>query len=60
MVYGNLTVYPTGDKATALMRLTGRKTVNRADSEALRDLGIEMEFVPDPQATAGQWVGGAQ
>ena len=39
-VYGQTLYYPTGAKAAAVQRLTGRKTLTDSDVQALKELGF--------------------
>jgi hypothetical protein len=47
-VYGRQTIYPVGPEAGLLTALTKKKTLDLADVRHLQDLGLEVEFVPDP------------
>lgn len=49
-VYGRQTIYPVGGMAKPLEVLTRRKTIDHRDLDALVDLGIEIEWVKDPQS----------
>lgn len=40
-VYGNELIYPV-DHARDIERLTGKKTINNSDIEALKNLGVEI------------------
>ena len=41
-VYGNETVYPVGDKAPAILALTGTKTLTKGHITALKAMGFEI------------------
>lgn len=49
-VYGVQKVYPANAAAQVAAQLVGAKTFNGAQLELLRDLGIRVEQVQDPQA----------
>jgi len=58
--YGQSAIYPAGPLATAISRLTGRKTLLKSDISALRDLGFEFQLIADPQSAAASLIGGAR
>lgn len=47
-VYGRQSIYPTGQLAPYLQRLTRKTTIDHRDLDALTELGIEIEWVKDP------------
>ena len=47
--YGQTAIYATGPIAEPIARLTGRKTLTKADIQALQNLGFEFEWVLNPQ-----------
>lgn len=49
-VYGQQLIYPVGDGADAVCRLTHKKTLDEYDIAALKDLGHETAQVPDPKS----------
>ena len=55
-VYGKPQIYPCGDCARLVNNLTGKKTVDQKDIDALTGLGVDCEFVSNPEyaQTAGQ------
>ena len=49
-VYGNVHIYCFDEKqATALLILTGKKTISRADITALKILGLDVELTELPK-----------
>ena len=47
-VYGRRSIYPTGDLAAHVKRLTRKTTIDHRDLDALTELGIDIEWVKDP------------
>jgi hypothetical protein len=47
-VYGRRNIYPTGDLAPYVQRLTRRSTIDHRDLDALTELGLVIEWVKDP------------
>lgn len=47
-VYGRRSIYPTGHLAPYLQRLTRKTTIDHRDLDALTELGIDIEWVKDP------------
>ena len=43
--YGNEAIYVVSSHSSAISQLTGKKTISRADIQALRDLGLMIEHV---------------
>ena len=43
--YGNEAIYVVSSHASAIRTLTGKKTISRADIQALQDLGLMIETV---------------
>lgn len=41
--YGNEAIYVVSSHASAIRTLTGKKTISRADIQALQDLGLMVE-----------------
>jgi len=41
--YGNEAIYIVSSHASAVSQLTGKKTISRADIQALQDLGLMVE-----------------
>lgn len=50
-VYGKQTIYPTGQHAGSIERLTRRKTLTMSELQTLQALGHKVEFVHDPAST---------
>lgn len=48
-VYGKTLVYPSPDCATVVFALTGSRTLSNIQLNALSQLGLTVEEVPDPQ-----------
>jgi len=44
-VYGRRNIYPTGDLAPYVQRLTRRSTIDHRDLDALTELGLVIEWV---------------
>jgi|688.fasta_scaffold313485_5 hypothetical protein len=47
-VYGRQSIYPTGHLGPYVQRLTGKTTIDHRDLDALTELGIDIEWVKDP------------
>jgi hypothetical protein len=45
-VYGQDRIYPVCDKAKALTKLTGNKTLSKADIETIKSIGFSVEIEP--------------
>lgn len=41
-VYGNTLYYPTNEKAEAICKLTGQKTIRQQDAKHIRALGLRI------------------
>ena len=50
-VYGNEMIYPIGESAEHVKRLTGKKTVDLSDLRALQGLGIEVVLLTSSTST---------
>lgn len=48
-IYGTARIYPTGPGAALVQKLTNKLTVDQADIDSLTALGLECEFVSNPQ-----------
>ena len=55
--YGQTAIYATGPIAEPIARLTGRKTLTRADIQALQALGFEFKQVFNPQTNIAFYEG---
>ena len=49
-VYGRQTIYPVGDGAKYIQALTRKTTLDHRDLDAMFYLGIEIEWVKDPNS----------
>ena len=43
--YGNEAIYVVSSHSSAISQLTGKKTISRADIQALQDLGLMVETI---------------
>lgn len=49
-VYGSTRVYPVCPKALALAKLSGATTLTPEALRIIKELGYELEILPDPRA----------
>lgn len=49
-VYGRQTLYPTGHLGPYVQRLTRKTTLDHRDLDALTELGVDIEWVKDPES----------
>jgi hypothetical protein len=49
-VYGRQIMYPVGDMYRHVETLTRKKTIDSRDLNALVELGVEIEWVKDPNS----------